>query len=80
LFAPKRRKVQKFCSNSCRVLFHCFKNVGLFLKSTEVQIKEEKQEPKKAKVEQVSAASVANSAICTSLVEHAKNILIPEKK
>jgi hypothetical protein len=61
------------------VSFHRLKNVGLVLKSTEVHIREGKQEPKKAKVEQVIAAGVANSAICTSLVEHAKNILIPEE-
>ena len=78
-YIPKRRKVQKFCSNSCRVSFHRFKNVGLALKKSEVQIKEEKQEPQKTKIEQVSASGVANSAIGTGIVELAKNIFTPEE-
>lgn len=78
-FVPKRRRIQKFCSNSCRVSFHRFKNVGLSIKSTEVQIKNQKLEKSKIKVEQISTAGVANSVLGLGLVEVAKNILIPEQ-
>tara|TARA_R110002126_G_scaffold291172_1_gene450680 strand:+ start:9282 stop:9722 length:441 start_codon:yes stop_codon:yes gene_type:complete len=78
-FVPKRRKVQKFCSNSCRVSFHRFKNVGLAIKSTDHQIKWKEQGTSKVKVNQISTAGVANSAIGTGIVEIAKNIFTPEE-
>ena len=51
----------------------------MVLKKSELQIKEEKLEPKKTKIEQVSASGVANSAIGSGLVELAKNIFIAEE-
>ncbi|QNM84602.1 hypothetical protein H9W90_10375 [Polaribacter pectinis] len=77
-FVPKRRKIQRFCSASCRVSFHRFKNVDVSIKSTNLQIKEEKEESK-TKIEQVSVAGVANAALGIGLVEVAKNILISEQ-
>jgi hypothetical protein len=76
-FVPRRRKIQKFCSDSCRVSFHRFKNVGVAIKSAELQIKE--KETSKVKVNQISTAGVANSAIGTGIVEIAKNIFTPEE-
>jgi hypothetical protein len=78
-FIPKRRKIQKFCSNSCRVSFHRFKNVGLALKSTDLKVKEEEQVSSKMKVDQISTAGVANAAIGTGIVELAKNIFTREE-
>jgi hypothetical protein len=78
-FIPKRRKIQKFCSNSCRVSFHRFKNVGLALKSTDLKVKEEEQVSSKMKVDHISTAGVANSAIGTGIVELAKNLFTREE-
>ena len=78
-FTPRRRKVQKFCSDSCRVSFHRFKNVESELKSTNLQIKSEDQVPNKIKVDQISTAGVANSAIGSGLAELLKNALTPEE-
>jgi hypothetical protein len=77
-FTPKRRRVQKFCSNTCRASFHRFKNDGLALKSTNLQIKKEEQEPSKMKVDKISTAGVTNAFIGTSLVEVGKNIFTAE--
>jgi hypothetical protein len=78
-FTPKRRKVQKFCSDSCRVSFHRFKNVESELKSTNLQIKSEDQVPNKIKVDQVSTAGVANAAIGSGIAELLINALTPEE-
>jgi hypothetical protein len=77
-FIPKRKKNQKFCSNSCRVSFHRFKNVWLALKSTDLKVKEEVQVPSKMKVDQISTAGVANAAIGSGIVELTKNIFTCE--
>jgi hypothetical protein len=68
-YVPRRRGVQKFCSDSCRVSFHRFKNVESELKSTNLQIKSEDQVPNKIKVDQVSTAGVANAAIGSGIAD-----------
>lgn len=78
-YVPKRRRVQKFCSNSCRVSFHRLKNQGEEKKSTELQIKEEEKETSKVKIDQISVSGVANSAIGTGIVELTKNIFTAEE-
>jgi hypothetical protein len=78
-FTPKRRKVQKFCSDSCRVSFHRFKNVESELKSTNLQIKNEDQVPNKIKVDQISTAGVANAAIGSGLADLLISALTPEE-
>jgi hypothetical protein len=78
-FTPKRRKVQKFCSDSCRVSYHRFKNVDLALKSTNLQIKSEDKVPNKIKVDQVSTAGVANAAIGSGLADLLISALTPEE-
>ncbi|WP_439128438.1 hypothetical protein [Polaribacter sp.] len=78
-FIPKRRKVQKFCSNSCRVSFHRFKNVDASIKSTEVQINNPKQQTRQTKIETISGAGIANATIGAGLAEIAKNILTREQ-
>jgi hypothetical protein len=78
-FTPKRRKVQKFCSDSCRVSFHRFKNIESKLKSTNLQIKSEDQVPNKIKVDQISTAGVANAAIGSGLADLLISALTPEE-
>lgn len=78
-FEPKRRKVQKFCSDSCRVSYHRFKNVDVALKTYKLQETSKEQEPNKIKVEQISGAGIANSAIAVGAIELAKNIFTPEE-
>ena len=78
-FTPKRRKVQKFCSDSCRVSFHRFKNVDLELKSTNLQIKSEDQVADKIKVDQISTAGVANSALGSGIADLLINAFTPEE-
>lgn len=78
-FEPKRRRVQKFCSDSCRVSYHRFKNIGDAIKSTELQIKQKEQETSAIKIDEISTAGVVNSAIGAGIVELTKNIFIPEE-
>lgn len=78
-FIPKRRKVQKFCSASCRVSFHRFKNVDASIKTTKVKLKDNNQESGKTKIEQISFPGVVNATIGSGLAEIAKNILTSEQ-
>lgn len=78
-FIPKRRKIQKFCSASCRVSFHRFKNVDASIKSAEVQIKDTKQQTSKTKIEQVSISGVANATIGAGIAEIAKNMFTSQQ-
>lgn len=69
-FIPKRRKVQKFCSDSCRVRNH--------------QLRQKLNKPaqpntSKTKVDQVSVAGVANAAIGTTAADLVKNLLTAEQ-
>lgn len=57
-YVPKRRGVQKFCSNSCRVRTHQLKNKKP--KVTEVTTGNNTKTDK-AKIEQMSLAGVGNS-------------------
>ena len=77
-FTPKRRKVQKFCTNTCRASFHRFKNDSLSInQSTEIKVNTGEKKSGKTKVDQISAAGVGNAALGTGLVELAKNIFTP---
>lgn len=58
-FVPKRRRVQKFCSNSCRVGSHQLKNK----KSNESEVsKVDNLKTEKIKIEHMSIAGVGNAA------------------
>jgi hypothetical protein len=69
-FIPKRRKVQKFCSSSCRVRNH---------QLSQKFNKPAKLNAEKTKIDQVSVAGVTNAAIGTSAVDLFKHIFIPEQ-
>ena len=75
-FIPKRRGVQKFCSNSCRVRSHQLKNrkpINCLVK------KEDNMQSDKASVEKMSLAGVGNAAAGTLAVEALKTLFIKEE-
>lgn len=71
-YVPNRRKLQKFCSSTCRTKNYYHKHAT---KSTD-----ENADTKGAigKVEEVSLAGVANAAVGVAAIEIAKNILTSE--
>ncbi|NEV94843.1 hypothetical protein G3567_11875 [Psychroflexus sp. YR1-1] len=69
-FIPKRRKVQKFCSTSCRVRSH---------QLSQKFNKPAKLNAEKTKIDQVSAAGVVNAALGTTAADLVKNLLTPEQ-
>ncbi|OMP29940.1 hypothetical protein [Mangrovimonas sp. DI 80] len=75
-YTPKRRRAQKFCSNSCRSKAHHAKGSK---PTTEVIVTEPKEE-KKQTVESMSIAGVGNAATGTAIVELIKSFLTPELK
>ncbi len=75
-FTPKRRRVQKFCSNSCRSLKHRNKKrienkTNLIEKSSETK--------DTLKLDKMSIAGVGNAAAGTAVVEIAKAFFTPKK-
>lgn len=58
-YVPKRRGVQKFCSDSCRVRTHQIKNK----KTNVAEVTIEKTKTDKTKIEQMSLAGVGNAAL-----------------
>lgn len=76
-YLPKRRGVQKFCSNSCRVRSH---QLRLKTKEELILIKtKDKSNLEKLKVEQMSLSGVGNAAAGTIVVEGLKALLIKEE-
>ena len=57
-YLPKKRGLQKFCSNSCRVRSHQLKNK----KTNVAEVTKEKTKTEKTKIEQMSLAGVGNAA------------------
>jgi hypothetical protein len=74
-YIPKRRRVQKFCSNSCRVSSHQLKNknskTGLINKDNNLS--------KKMSVDEMSIAGVGNAAAGTLVVNAIKALLTREE-
>ncbi|MFK8061107.1 MAG: hypothetical protein AB8B78_13585 [Polaribacter sp.] len=75
-YVPKRRRVQKFCSNSCRVGSHQLKNKKL---NKELVEKENRSKFDKVKINQMSFSGVGNSVAGTLAVEAIKSPLIREE-
>ncbi len=76
-YIPKRRKVQKFCSDSCRVSSHQLKkksNEELITKTTKSISHLEKQ-----KIKKMSLAGVGNSVAGTIAVEGLKALFTKEE-
>ncbi|WP_317674037.1 hypothetical protein [Lutibacter sp. TH_r2] len=63
-FIPKRRKVQKFCSDTCRNKNHYHKNNNVKKEPIEILNEPiEAEEKKKNKVEEMSTAGIGNAAL-----------------
>ena len=71
-YVPKRRRKQKFCSNSCRSKNHRLK---------EITEKENKQlvEKVKTKIDTMSRAGVGNALVGSALVELGKSVFTSEE-
>lgn len=74
-YKPKRRRVQKFCSTSCRVGSHRLKSIS------NKELVNLKNTPKieKANVDKMSWAGIGNSAAGTLAVEGLKALLLKEE-
>lgn len=76
-FVPKRRKVQKFCSTSCRVRHH---QASKGLKANQSQtLAQPVQDSKPMEVERISAAGIGNAAIGTTAADFIKSLLTKEE-
>lgn len=73
-FIPRRRFVQKYCSNSCRSRAYFLRNekLGSTLPSVE-----KKSEP--VKIEKMSLPGVANAAAGAAIVKLAENLFTSEQ-
>jgi len=74
-YIPKRRRIQKFCSVSCRVGSHQLKNKN----SKKELITSDNNLPKKTTVDKMSLAGVGNSAAGTLMVDVLKNVFTKEE-
>jgi len=86
-FKPKRRKVQKFCSSTCRVKNHHHKNKvkkPISIASTIPEIETEVLEkPGKLKVEEMSAAGVGNTIVgnlATDVIKYGTKLAFTPKE
>ena len=75
-FAPKRRRVQKFCSASCRSLNHRDKKI---FKNKTNQIQKSNETKDISKIDKMSMAGVGNAAAGIAVTEVAKALFTPKK-
>lgn len=76
-YIPKRRNIQKYCSNSCRTnAFMKRKNVATVALPSIV--KNESNITKPMKIDTMSLAGVGNAATGSALVRIAESLLTPE--
>ena len=71
-YIPKRRKLQKFCSGSCRAGSHRQNNKK---QNDKLVPQVNSNLPEKIKVDQMSLAGIGNAAIGSALVESTKFLL-----
>ena len=81
-FKPNRRKVQRFCSTTCRVKNHHHKNkvekplANTTIPKSETEVMESTVfKPDKLKIDKMSAAGVGNAAAGIATFELAKKLL-----
>lgn len=74
-YIPKRRKVQKFCSNSCRVSSHRSK----MFTNQQLSIKGDKAHKKELKAPKMSLTGVGNSLAGTLVAEGLKSLFTNEE-
>jgi hypothetical protein len=75
-YVPRRRKVQKYCSDTCRVKAHFQKNKKLELKTDTGLSKPEPSEMKTK--DTINLAGIGNAAIANVATETIKNIFTSE--
>ncbi len=76
-FIPTRRRVQKYCSNSCRTNAHILKNKtnNGKNKAVNVNIKATDSQLSKTKIEVMSLQGVGNATAGTLLADSLKNLV-----
>ena len=73
-YIPKRRIVQKYCSNSCRTRAFMLRNPKTGLSTPAVK------EKYSTKIDRMSLAGVGNAAAGTAIVKIAENYLFPQNR
>ena len=72
-YIPRRRKIQKYCSNTCRVKAHFQKNKVNVIKTENSSCKESK--PDGVHREKINLAGIGNAAIANVATDALKRIL-----
>ncbi|MAL60199.1 MAG: hypothetical protein CMC14_09135 [Flavobacteriaceae bacterium] len=78
-YIPRRRGVQKFCSNTCRSRHWQLKQ-EMPKKKKKKALKKKKHSSQKNRKEKISFAGISNAAIGHTAVDLIKNIATPESK
>jgi len=80
-YIPKRRRIQKFCSHTCRSKAHHAKNSTKVLsKQEKVQInKPEIEKPVANKIEKMSPAGVGNAALGSFIAKKTEEFFKPHE-
>ncbi len=73
-YIPKRRIVQKYCSNSCRTRAFMLRNPKTGLSTPAPKEKDS------TKIDRMSLAGVGNAAAGTAIVRIAENFLFPDSR
>ena len=83
-FEPKRRRVQKYCSNTCRSKAHHAKKTDKNNLRKTPQLKnitkvpDFSPTPKKTKIDSISTAGISNAAIRTLTADSLKDLFTKE--
>ncbi|MBW2937515.1 hypothetical protein KXJ69_05325 [Aureisphaera sp. CAU 1614] len=78
-YIPRRRGVQKFCSDTCRSRHWQLKQ-GIPKKKKKKPLKKKKHSLQKYQKEKITFAGISNAAIGQTAVDLIKNIATPESK
>lgn len=78
-FEPKRRRVQKYCSNSCRSSAFQQRKASQKNKNESFPTLTNSKVPQVQKIEKISAAGVGNAALGSLAADGVKSILPPRK-
>ena len=75
-FEPTRRRIQKYCSNTCRSkAYHARQSTATSAKEEILETTKESIPPKKTKIESVSLAGIGNAAGGTIAADALKSIV-----
>jgi hypothetical protein len=78
-FEPKRRRVQKYCSNSCRSSAFQQRKASQKNKNKSFPTLTNSKVPQVQKTEKISAAGVGNAALGSLAADGVKSLLTPRK-